>query len=75
MIGEIKPCPFCGNMKPKGFTSYADERVGYVTTMKIECGACQASMKRTSGADKNGWKTETDDSLWRRLVDAWNTRE
>ena len=70
----LLPCPFCGGEARMGLTNNADERSGYNRTFSAYCVVCSATIARTSTSGKTGWNNEPDDSIKRRIVEAWNTR-
>ena len=71
---ELKNCPLCDGPAMLGRTNSADERSGYVQTFTAYCTKCSCQVARTSNTDKNGWANEGDESLKRRVREAWNLR-
>jgi len=76
-IGEAEafaPCPLCNGEARLGLTNHADERSGYVKTFTAYCTECGCQVARSSKTDKNGWANEGDESVKRRVREAWNKR-
>jgi len=71
MSDALKPCPFCGGVAHQ-FKDSGDERVGYVSTVKISCRNCAACVADHDTRDKNGWVYKDDASL--KAADKWNRR-
>lgn len=74
MTTELLACPFCGGEAAIGLTDRKDERSGYAATYSAYCKTCGGLKSCTSNTDKNGWNNESDDSIKRRVREAWNRR-
>ena len=74
MSEKLLPCPFCGGEASLALTNREDERSGYRATFSAYCKTCSGMTARTSTTDKNGWNNEGDESIKRRVTEAWNRR-